>query len=203
MELDVGRGGASGRRTRSRRSRTGWRRPAPSSNSRYCRPAQAVRCSLAYVVVGVVAGAFGDDEQIEMILQVGADAGQVVHRRDADRFQMIGRADARLQQQLRRADGAGRDDHLALGAQDRRLAAGLSTISTPTARPLLDDDAGHQRTGPDGQVLAGADRLQIGDRGGGAPARPSGSAGSSRRLPGCAPLKSGLKGMPISWPARK
>ena len=41
-------------------------------------PGRAVQ--LGVVVVGVVAGAFGDDEEIEMVLQVGADAGQVVHR---------------------------------------------------------------------------------------------------------------------------
>ena len=80
VELDVGRARASCRRTRSRRSRTGWRPPGPLRNSRYCRPAhrRAVRAGVA--VVGVVAGALGDDEEIEMVLQVGADARQVVHR---------------------------------------------------------------------------------------------------------------------------
>ena len=66
----------------------------PFLNSRYCRPAHGRAVQLGVVVVGVVAGAFGDDEQVEMVLQVGADAGQVVHRRDADRLQMVGRADA-------------------------------------------------------------------------------------------------------------
>ena len=57
-------------------------------------PAQSVRCGLAYTVIGVVARAFADDEEVEMILQVRSDARQIVHQRDADRRQMVGRADA-------------------------------------------------------------------------------------------------------------
>ncbi|MCY1312490.1 hypothetical protein D9M70_629170 [compost metagenome] len=49
-----------------------------------------------HTVIGVVAGAFGNDEEIEVVLQVAANAGQVVLHRDADRLQVIGRADAGL-----------------------------------------------------------------------------------------------------------
>ena len=61
---------------------------------------------LGDVIVGMIARAFGDDEEIEMILQILADARQIMDDRDADRLQMIGGADARLQQQLGRAHGA-------------------------------------------------------------------------------------------------
>ncbi len=86
-------------------------------------PGRAVE--LCVIVVGEVARAFGDDEEVEMVLQVLADAGQVVHRLDADRLQMIGRADAGEHQEFWRADGARADDDFSRGAQDFRLGAGL------------------------------------------------------------------------------
>ena len=182
MELDVGRAARPGRHTRSRRSRTGVEATGPLRNRTYCSPAQSVRCELGVAVIGVVARAFGDDVEVEMVLQVAADARQVVHDRNADRPQMIGRADAGLQQQLRRADGAGRDEHLALARGS--LACPLpSTISTPTARPFSTTIRVTARAGPHRQVRAVADRAEIGDRGGGAAARCAASAGSSRRLP--------------------
>ena len=79
------------------------------------RPHGAVR--LRDAVVGVVAGAFADRVEIEMILQVAADAGQIVDHGDAGLFERVGGADAGQLQQPRRADGAAADDHLALGAQ--------------------------------------------------------------------------------------
>ena len=44
------------------------------------------------------------------------------------------------------------------------------SMSTATARRAIEDDAGHQRPGPDGQVPAAADRLQVGLCGTQAPA---------------------------------
>ena len=66
---------------------------------------------------------FGDDVDIHVIVQVLADARQVVHHLDAVLAEMLGRADARQHQQLRRADGAGGDDDFALGPQ--QLAAAV------------------------------------------------------------------------------
>ena len=63
---------------------------------------------------------FGDDIDIHVIVQVLADAGQVVDHLDAVFAEMRGRADAGQHQQFGRADGAGGDDHLALGAQQSR-----------------------------------------------------------------------------------
>jgi hypothetical protein len=60
-----------------------------------------------------------------MILQVAADAGKVVDRRDAQLAQLVGRTDAREEQQLRRVVGAaGKDD----------LAAASSRWSCPSWR---------------------------------------------------------------------
>ena len=51
------------------------------------------------------AGAFGDDEQVNMVLQVCPHVGLVEHHRNAKVAQMIGRANARQLQQARRTDG--------------------------------------------------------------------------------------------------
>ena len=56
----------------------------------------------------------GHDE-IEMILEVAADAGQLMQHADAMDGELIGRADAGQLQQLRRAERAGRQDDLAQG----------------------------------------------------------------------------------------
>ncbi len=83
----------------------------------------------------------------QMILQVFADR-QIGRDRDAVLAQMRGRADARQHQHLRRAEGAGREDHLALG---RDLVA----------LPVLDEfDAGRARTAQQhaGRLRARLDR---------------------------------------------
>ena len=102
-----------------------------------------------------------------MILEVGADARQVVDDRHADRPQMVGRADARQQQQARRADAARGDQHLALAAQHGGRPP-LSTTSTPTARPPSTTMRVTSDAGPDGQVRPVANGLEIGDGGRGA-----------------------------------
>ena len=55
---------------------------------------------------------FVDRANLQMVLQVGANAGQVVHHRNALGVQQIGRANARQLQQLGRVDGARAHDHL-------------------------------------------------------------------------------------------
>ena len=55
---------------------------------------------LGDAIIGVIAGAFADHEEIEVILHVAADAGQIMQRLDADRPQMIRRSDTGLKQQL-------------------------------------------------------------------------------------------------------
>ena len=50
---------------------------------------------------------------VEVVLQVGADAGQVGDDVDAEPAQLVAAADAGEHQQLRRIDRAAADDHLA------------------------------------------------------------------------------------------
>ena len=52
---------------------------------------------LAILVVGMIAGAFADDADIEMILQIAADARQIVDRPEPYFFNMCGRPDSRLE----------------------------------------------------------------------------------------------------------
>src|ERR1700721_2191914 len=58
------------------------------------------------VVVSMLAGAFGDDEEVEGVLKIAANAGEIRRNRNADRLQMIGWAHPRLHEQLRRAERA-------------------------------------------------------------------------------------------------
>ncbi|KAG1179661.1 hypothetical protein G6F35_016215 [Rhizopus arrhizus] len=48
---------------------------------------------------------------LKVVLQVGADARQVVHQVDVEAAQQVGRADARTLQDLRRGDGAAAQQH--------------------------------------------------------------------------------------------
>ena len=50
---------------------------------------------------------------LEVVLEVLADTGKVMHRRDPDGPEVIGVADARDLQQLRRVERATAQDHLA------------------------------------------------------------------------------------------
>ena len=63
-----------------------------------------------------------DQPQLQMILQVLADARLVEHERNAELGKLRGRTDAGQQQRLRRADRARRQDHLAAAARDSLLA---------------------------------------------------------------------------------
>ena len=65
---------------------------------------------------------FVDRTDLQMVLQVGAHAGQVLFDLDAVLLQQRRRPDARELQDLRRADAAGAQQHLA--AQPARVARG-------------------------------------------------------------------------------
>ena len=96
----------------------------PVLNRRYWRPAQTVRCKARDAVVGVVAGAFADGVEVEVVLQVAPDAGKIVNDRQRRRaFSASAGPMPESCKQARRADGAAADDDLAVGAQDLAAAA--------------------------------------------------------------------------------
>src|SRR5262249_28326137 len=68
------------------------------------------------VVEGAGLPALEDHADLEVVLQVAADAGHLVQHRDAMLLQELAGADAGKLQQLRRVEGAAREDDLALGA---------------------------------------------------------------------------------------
>ena len=103
-----------------------------------------------------------------MVVQVGADRGQVAHHGHAHLLQMRARPDARQQQQLRRAVDAARDDHLSPGAG--RLEALRRPVLDADGAAVLDQDAGRVRVRRDDEVLSAPRGFQIGDRGAPAPA---------------------------------
>ena len=104
---------------------------------------------------------------VEVVLEVLADLGAVVHHRDAELLQALGGADARELQQLRRIDRAAREDDLgrALGAGDAALA-----VLDADRAPALEDDARGERLGLHAQVRALHRRTQVADRGAHPPA---------------------------------
>ena len=85
-------------------------------------------------IVGVVARAFGDRVQIQVILHVRADARQVMHDIDSRRLQCVRGADAGKLEKARRADRAATDDDLAVRVQGFGSRSG--TTITPIARPF-------------------------------------------------------------------
>ena len=86
----------------------------PRRVSTYC-AAKPARCSQALeaLVHGLHARHLVGAADLQVVLQVLADARELVRHLDAERLQHRARPDARELQDLRRADGAGRQDHLA------------------------------------------------------------------------------------------
>ncbi len=54
--------------------------------------------------------------ELEMVLQVAPDPGQIEGDRNAETADLVGGSDPGQEQKLRRVDGAAREDHLAPGA---------------------------------------------------------------------------------------
>ena len=97
-----------------------------------------------------------------VILHMRADRLVGLDDLDAVLLEQRRRPDAGDLQQLRRVDGAARHDHLALGAQELRLAT-LADIDADRA-PALEDDARDERLRLDEQVLPSHRRPEIGAR---------------------------------------
>jgi hypothetical protein len=81
-------------------------------------------CRVAETVVGNRLDAVLQRADVQMILQVRADARQILCDTNAVRAQMVGRTNAGQQQQLRRIDCAAAEDYLA------RLGAGQAAVMT-------------------------------------------------------------------------
>ncbi len=106
---------------------------------------------------------FVDHTAQGMIVQVPADAREVVHHRDAQRGELVRGADSGEQQQARGVDGAGAEHHLTAGADAvLGVVAAIPHSDTPTVVDLEPFDA---RVGGDHQVRTV--RLDRGEVGGG------------------------------------
>ncbi len=92
-----------------------------------------------------------------------ADARQVLHDRDPQAFEVCGRADPGELQELRGVDRAAGQDHLA-GVDPLRAAAAPGNVDAdgPAA---LEADPRHELAGPDLEVPAAHDRVEVGARG--------------------------------------
>ena len=134
MELDVGRSRAPVRVPKSAGLEQASRSRAGLEQRDIGAPPRAVRCGCAHAIIGVLSGAFGDRVEIQVILHVRADAGQVVHDGHAGRLQRVRGPDAGELQQAWRADRAAADDDLPVGAQVS-VPPDAPTV-TPTARPF-------------------------------------------------------------------
>ena len=97
------------------------------------------------------------DVDLEVILQVLADARQVVHDRDAERLELARVPDAGELQQLRRVDRAAAEDDL-LRADHLRLAA-VHDLDPDRARPLEDDPV-HERAAANLEVRPVGNRMR-------------------------------------------
>ena len=87
--------------------------PGPRRRKSHWKPIHGLRrcCSARLHRDGLRAGVL--DVDLEVVLEVPADAGQLVPRLDADCAEVLRRADARELEQLRRVDRAAAEDHLA------------------------------------------------------------------------------------------
>src|SRR6478736_261405 len=98
-----------------------------------------------------------------MILQVLADARQLMNHADAMLLQFVHGADAGKQQELRRAESAAAEDHLA--ARFRGFIAALPAIAHAGRALAVKDEPGCLRAGDNGQIRPVHHRVQIGGRG--------------------------------------
>ncbi len=103
------------------------------------------------------------DVDLEVILEVGADARHVGDDRDAERLEVRRPPDARQLQQLRRVDRAAGEDDLA--ALDPLRPPTLPLDVDGDGAPAVEHDLGDERPRPDGQVAPAPDGLQVRLRG--------------------------------------
>ena len=103
-----------------------------------------------------------------MILQIFADADELVHDRDTEVGEQRRRADARKLQQLRSLYRSGAEQHLAPSRHTR--VAGGSTIDDADGAATVEDDPGDAGSGGDPQIAPVTRGSEIRNRGAAAPA---------------------------------
>ncbi len=127
----------------------------------------------AHLVVQRGLVAFEDEPRLEVILQVPADAGQIVAHLDPVVLQMRRVAQPGEHQEMRRADGSGRQDHF--GSRAHHMLGTRAVAPDDPRGPLaLEQDVAGLCPGQDRQVLALAHRIEKRDGGGTAPPVPRG-----------------------------
>ena len=123
-----------------------------------------------------------DQADLQVVLQIIADAGRVEHDLDAVLLQQVGRSHAGELQQLRRViRAAGDQDFL---ARPRRAHAAFLLVFDRFGATSFEQDALRQRRGFDMQIAAGLRRAQIGERRAGAAAAPCRGLEKSRAFLG-------------------
>ncbi len=106
---------------------------------------------------------------LQVVLQVLAYAGQLLHQRDAELLQQRARADPRTLQDLRRGDGAAAQQHFAARARNVGLLA-AAQITNADGTLALEQHAVGDGMGVDGQVRPLLGLVQITARRAGTPA---------------------------------
>ena len=97
-----------------------------------------------------------------VVAEIGADAAQGMHHRDAEAAEQLRRADARDLQQPGGIDGAGGEDDLAPGHHLLRRRAGGGDVADAGGALALEQDGAGPRIGADLEIGAGAGRLEEG-----------------------------------------
>ena len=97
---------------------------------------------------------------LEVILEMLADPGNVLHHVDAQRAELVRVADPRELQDLRRVDGAAAQDHLARPNRPRRTRP-ARVLDPDRSRPVEQDPV-DERPGAHVEVRPARDRVQVG-----------------------------------------
>ncbi len=116
-----------------------------------------------------------DHADLQVVLQVLADAGHFMRHVHAGRAQRLAGADARKLEDLRRADRACAQDHFAARAQAGLARSAVVEKRQPGRAPgivLVEQQMPRLRVGQHAQVLAPPRRAQIAHRSRAAPAAP-------------------------------
>ena len=101
------------------------------------------------------------DVDLEVVLQVPADGGQVVHGRDAEGAQVVGVAHARQLEQLRRVERAAAQHHLA-GLDALEVAATAGGVLDAGGAGAVEQDPVGERPRHHGEVRPVHHRVQVG-----------------------------------------